>query len=736
MDHSFMRCAVRPASRSLILLLLICPLFGTPSARADSWTRVRAGDFRGNITDVCVLKDGVHGWLATTAGTYRTDNGGATWDACVVPAGLGIWRLQFLNQAEGWGFSGGYSGAILRTHDGGRTWNTNFVLPGSWFDDIFFFDELHGWVSGENLVLRTTDGGVNWTVDHEPGWEPVCIQFVTPMRGWMAGFTNAIYETVDGGANWTRLFGPAGWYSGIAFSDTLHGCVVGNLATSLPGSANISFTTDGGAHWQSIATPTTWPSLSAVSLDPTGHGFAVGAEGTILVTSDAGQTWSAQANPVANRLLAVAVRETTAWAGGICGTLLRAPAPVRPGTGATSGPGWSQMTTTSNAIRDVAFGDSLHAIAVGDYGLVLHSADGGVSWSESWIPASDVAEYECVRTQGPNRAWACGINAPGIMRSKDGGGSWTPVTPPLAGHPNGLDFADSLNGWVVIQPSGNSQVCRSRDGGATWTEQPAGEAWYWSCVCALDSLHVWLGGRQAYSSLIGRTVDGGKHWAQVTAPGSGVVRGVTFRDPSDGMAVTDNGEVFVSRDSGLTWSVFLQADSTAWFDVVRPDMTPAQFAGARLQADGSTTGLVEGITTPGSPSVVDLVAPGSWLLGLAFSPTAREVAVGYYGEVFSGAPLLDVPAGAERRLLALAPTFPNPARSRALVRFTLPAAEVVTLAIYDLQGRRVASLLDREPRSAGTHTVQVRTEGWPAGCYFCRLETGGARLTRKLVVLE
>jgi hypothetical protein len=98
--------------------------------------------------------------------------------------------------------------------------------------------------------------------------------------------------------------------------------------------------------------------------------------------------------------------------------------------------------------------------------------------------------------------------------------------------------------------------------------------------------------------------------------------------------------------------------------------------------------------------------------------------------------VLDAPLRTESRSLSLAQSFPNPARSHALIRFTLPLAGPVTLPFYDLQGRRVASLLDRAPRPAGLNEVRVQTAGWRPGCYFYRLEAGGARVTRKLVVLD
>jgi hypothetical protein len=91
---------------------------------------------------------------------------------------------------------------------------------------------------------------------------------------------------------------------------------------------------------------------------------------------------------------------------------------------------------------------------------------------------------------------------------------------------------------------------------------------------------------------------------------------------------------------------------------------------------------------------------------------------------------------ASGRSLALAPAIPTPTSSQARIRFTLPSEAAVTLAVYDLQGRRVATALDRAWRSAGPHEAHLRTDGWPAGCYLYRLEVGQARLARKLLVLR
>jgi hypothetical protein len=97
---------------------------------------------------------------------------------------------------------------------------------------------------------------------------------------------------------------------------------------------------------------------------------------------------------------------------------------------------------------------------------------------------------------------------------------------------------------------------------------------------------------------------------------------------------------------------------------------------------------------------------------------------------------VDVPGVPDVPALSLAPTIPSPARGRALIRFTLPAASPVTLAIYDVAGRRVALPLDHAFEPAGTSQVELDTTRMPAGRYCYRLTAGAASATRAMVVLK
>jgi hypothetical protein len=60
----------------------------------------------------------------------------------------------------------------------------------------------------------------------------------------------------------------------------------------------------------------------------------------------------------------------------------------------------------------------------------------------------------------------------------------------------------------------------------------------------------------------------------------------------------------------------------------------------------------------------------------------------------------------------------------------------VSLAVYDTRGRRVSTVLDKQVTSAGFHEAPLRSAGWAAGVYYCRLDALGQTLTRKLIVLK
>ncbi|HFE52649.1 MAG TPA: T9SS type A sorting domain-containing protein, partial [Bacteroidetes bacterium] len=90
--------------------------------------------------------------------------------------------------------------------------------------------------------------------------------------------------------------------------------------------------------------------------------------------------------------------------------------------------------------------------------------------------------------------------------------------------------------------------------------------------------------------------------------------------------------------------------------------------------------------------------------------------------------------------IELYPAYPNPFNSSTQVRFSLPRAERVRLAVYDLVGHQVSVLVDRR-LGAGTHRVvwsgvDASRQPVPSGLYFVRLQAGPVSRTRKVLLLK
>jgi subtilase family serine protease len=90
--------------------------------------------------------------------------------------------------------------------------------------------------------------------------------------------------------------------------------------------------------------------------------------------------------------------------------------------------------------------------------------------------------------------------------------------------------------------------------------------------------------------------------------------------------------------------------------------------------------------------------------------------------------------------LALYGGHPNPFNAHTTIRYDLPRAGVVHLALFDLRGRRVRQLLSGE-MPPGFHAVEwdgCDDEGQvvASGVYFCRLDSGMGRETRKLTFVK
>jgi hypothetical protein len=87
---------------------------------------------------------------------------------------------------------------------------------------------------------------------------------------------------------------------------------------------------------------------------------------------------------------------------------------------------------------------------------------------------------------------------------------------------------------------------------------------------------------------------------------------------------------------------------------------------------------------------------------------------------------------------ALAQNYPNPFNPSTTIEFELPTAGVVTLSVYDILGRTVATLLDQEYLGEGSQEVQFDAQGLSSGVYFYRIAVNGGEFQqlKKMMLMK
>jgi len=87
------------------------------------------------------------------------------------------------------------------------------------------------------------------------------------------------------------------------------------------------------------------------------------------------------------------------------------------------------------------------------------------------------------------------------------------------------------------------------------------------------------------------------------------------------------------------------------------------------------------------------------------------------------------------KTFSLSQNFPNPFNPTTEIRYALPRDARVRLEIYNLLGRKVATLVNEYQR-AGYRSVRWNAKGLASGVYLYRLKAGNFRAVKKLVVIK
>lgn len=136
--------------------------------------------------------------------------------------------------------------------------------------------------------------------------------------------------------------------------------------------------------------------------------------------------------------------------------------------------GWSKtsLPVAGSRTDDVFFTDALTGWAVNSNGRIFHTADGGLTWAEQAL--LDASYLRCIGFSSNTRGWVGTLSGPDRMvRTVDGGATWTPVENLPAGGPGRICGLVAVSDDVIFAsgtnyPNEPAGVIRTTDGGAAW----------------------------------------------------------------------------------------------------------------------------------------------------------------------------------------------------------------------------------------------------------------------------
>jgi photosystem II stability/assembly factor-like uncharacterized protein len=241
--------------------------------------------------------------------------------------------------------------------------------------------ERTAWVVGDaGTVLRSRDAGQSWDALALPGmaevdWTALAVAeaSVEPIETlWLVGGEGAIAHTPDGGASWIFVDGAAVDFTGVA--------------TTIDGSDAVAVADDGSI-WRIDPAGASVVHQAEVPLHGVGmstHGFratAVGAEGIVLVSSDAGATWLELDRPTTRDLHAVRIGHD----GQVSVAVGEAGVVVRIEAGLVEAREWADVDLYGLHLRHDGAGQ-----AVGANGTLLLTDDAGLTWTSIALPTTAV----------------------------------------------------------------------------------------------------------------------------------------------------------------------------------------------------------------------------------------------------------------------------------------------------------------------------------------------------------
>jgi photosystem II stability/assembly factor-like uncharacterized protein len=462
-------------------------------------------------------------------------------------------------------------------------------------------------------------------------------------------------------------------------------------------------------------------------------GWACGANGKIIKTTD-GENWSTLNSGVTENLTTIQfVNENTGWVYGWNQLFLKT---------TNGGTTWNHVTFSYsvNSFYFVSSNVGWVSSRNNNVGEIYKTTNGGLNWTLQFVSIDFYPESFFFLNE--NYGWA---GTP-LIKTSDGGNNWIPNYNSPWGSPSSLSFADTLTGWFSYNTLGSYAISKTTDGGTTWTEQIAESG---KSIESISFINANVGYAAGYKmgmpnnperGIIKKTTDGGLTWIEQYSDTGGLYS-IYMIDEMVGYAAGYPGKILKTINGGLPVELISFSAECVDNDVILSWTTASETNNKGFQVERSiknsklqiknfeTMGFVNGNGTSTELNHYSFtdenLSAGKYIY--------RLKQIDYDGSFeYSNEIEVDVNVVNE---FVLYQNYPNPFNPSTNIKFTIPDFGFTTLKIYDVLGNEVATLVNEE-KHPGEYEIEFDASKLSSGIYFYNLTFGTYTSSKKLLLIK
>ncbi|MEO8211324.1 MAG: YCF48-related protein [bacterium] len=413
--------------------------------------------------------------------------------------------------------------------------------------------------------------------------------------------------------------------------------------------------------------------------------------------------------------------------------------------------GWYQQSSGVNDfLISIYFVNSNTGWICGDNGRILKTTNGG----ENWLTQVSNINFalRSIYFLNENTGWAAGgkfdltfICSKIILKTTNGGNTWLQNfnTPDFYNTLNNIYFSDFNTGYATGfggTGSGTTGVfLKTTNAGNSWVEYGSSESY--SSIYFTDQTNGWLlsnyGDDTGHdTAFLIKTINSGDNWTRIISKDKNTFKKIQF--------ISFNTGYILARDqlNGFNRNLILKSTDGGinWIDIY-PDI---QFSLDAMYFIDEDTGWVAGgkiykTINGGSNWSLQLDNGLQFINAINFVNTLTGWAVGEGGlilKTITGG-LTSIGYSNENipNDFSLSQNYPNPFNPTTNINFSIPKSSFVTLKVYDMLGKEVASLVN-ENLNPGSYYFDFNAANLTSGIYFYKLTTLNFTDIKKMTLLK